>query len=365
MNAGGQRAPTALLVSYEVPQPGGVLRDLVAFLFLPPSTRQANRAIFTRHDEPKPTIAVDERLHQLLSFSVMAEIREPGGTFAVAEARGVDPARPAEDGASLRAALARHGVLCLRMARALEEDELQSVAKIFGPIKDPVGRAKDGDTFRYSDPRQIIDSGFVLTEEMREQLGDLSFGGLDDQRPGLFETFHTDDTYTEAPAIATVLHARELPPSGGGPTCFLDMRAAYQMLDAATRQRLEGLRVVYAYNNGNAFPPRRAAHGPADVLVDVTHPLVRTHPLAGTRALFLDLDRARHVEDMPIAAGRKLLQELQDHAEARAPRCQHDWHAHDVLVWDNASVQHKAGGNFKVGEPRRFWRYMIAGARPV
>ena len=133
----------------------------------------------------------------------------------------------------------------------------------------------------------------------------------------------------------------------------------------ATRRRIAGLRVRYAYNNEGAFPPRRSAHGPADVLEEVSHPLVRTHPVAGTRSLFLDLDRAKHVEGMPVDEGRALLQRLQDHAEANAPRCQHDWSDHDVLVWDNASVQHKAGGNFKVGEPRRFWRRMIAGGRPT
>ncbi len=79
----------------------------------------------------------------------------------------------------------------------------------------------------------------------------------------------------------------------------------------------------------------------------------------------LDLDRATHIEGHPIEAGRALLQSLQDHAEKNAPRCQHDWHAHDVLVWDNASVQHKAGGNFRIGEPRRFWRYMVEGERPI
>ena len=293
----------------------------------------------------------------------MVEIHAPGSVIGVTEVRGVDPAR-GEDSGALRAALARHAVLCLRMQRALEDEELQSVAQLFGPIKDPVGRTRDGGTLRYGERRQIIDSGFVLTDALREKQGNLSYGGLDDQRPGLFETFHTDDTYTEEPAIATVLHARELPPSGGGPTCFLDMRAAYQMLEADTRARLDGLRVVYAHNNEDAFPPRRAARGPADALVEVTHPLVRTHPVAGTRALYLDLDRARHVDDMPIAEGRELLQQLQDHAETRAPGCQHSWREHDVLVWDNASVQHKAGGNFKLGEPRRFWRYMIAGPRP-
>jgi alpha-ketoglutarate-dependent taurine dioxygenase len=300
------------------------------------------------------------------NVGTMLEVQDSAGVFGVIEVRGADGAH-GDDEATLRAALATHSVLCLRMSRALDDEELRRLALLFGPIKDPVGRTKDGGTFRYSEPRQIIDSGLVMTEEVRQQLGslNLSFGGLDDSRPGLFETFHTDDTYTEEPARATVLHARELPPSGGGPTCFLDMRAAYGMLVDATRKRIDGLRVVYAHNNEDAFPPRRAARGPADALVEVTHPLVRTHPVAGTRALFLDLDRAKHVEGMPIADGRRLLQDLQDHAETHAPRCEHHWKDHDVLVWDNASVQHKASGNFVVGEPRNFWRYMIAGPRPV
>ena len=163
---------------------------------------------------------------------------------------------------------------------------------------------------------------------------------------------------------ATILHARELPPSGGGATHFIDMRASYEQLDECTKGLIEGLRVVYAYNNEDAFPqdPRPVAH--PMLLIDVTHPLVRTHPVAQTRALFLDLDRAKSVEGMPLAEGRKLLQELQDHAEHNAPTCHHDWREHEVLIWDNASVQHKADGNFKLGEPRRFWRHMISGPRP-
>ncbi len=294
----------------------------------------------------------------------MIEIREHPDGFGAAEVIGVAPSPDVADAPALRDCLARQGVVCLRMERRLEDDELQAVAQLFGPIKDPVGRTVDGGEFRYSEARQVIDSGFVMTDEIREKLGDFEFGGLDDQRPGLFETFHCDDTYTERPASATVLHARALPPSGGGPTCFIDMRAAYDRLDESTRKAVEGLRVVYAYNNEDAFPPRRAARGPAECLVGVTHPLVRTHAVAGTRSLFLDLDRATHVEGMPVEEGRKLLQSLQDHAESEAPFFAHDWRDADVLVWDNASVQHKAGGNFAVGEPRRFWRYMIEGERP-
>jgi alpha-ketoglutarate-dependent taurine dioxygenase len=292
------------------------------------------------------------------------EIRERA-SFGVVEVVGLEPGGGEARASALRAALARHGVLSLRMPRALEDDELRAVARLFGAIKDPVARAKDGTPFRYDQPRQVIDSGLVLSDEVRARLGELSFGGLDDRRPGLFETYHSDDTYTAEPASATVLHARELPPSGGGPTHFLDMRAAYELLDAPARARIAGLRVRYAYNNEGAFPTRRSARGANDVLEEVIHPLVRNHPTASTRSLYLDLDRAKHVEGLPIDEGRALIQRLQDHAEAHAPHCEHDWRDHDVLVWDNASVQHKAGGNFRVGEPRRFWRYMIAGGRPV
>jgi alpha-ketoglutarate-dependent taurine dioxygenase len=288
------------------------------------------------------------------------------GEFGAAEVVGVFPDIASEDAVreTLRSALAVHAVLCLRQPDALDDDGFRSVARIFGPIKDPVGRTKAGGTLRYSDERQIIDAGFVLTDELRADLGDLSFGGLDQNRPGLFETFHTDDTYTENPAWVTVLHARELPRSGGGPTCFLDMRAAYRNLEPAVRRRILGLKALNRYNNGGAFPPRVSAQGPFEALVDVAHPIVRAHPATGDPALYLDLDRATSVEGMEEAEGRELLRFLQEHAEATAPSYAHTWRDHDVLVWDNAAVQHRASGDFQLGEPRSFWRYMIEGPVP-
>jgi alpha-ketoglutarate-dependent taurine dioxygenase len=263
----------------------------------------------------------------------------------------------------LRARLVEHGVLCIRLARRLEDDELRSVVELFGAIKDPVARARDGSELRYSDQRQVIDSGFVMTEELREQFGG-SLGG-DAMRPGLFEFFHTDDSYTDCPAAVTVLHARALPESGGGATSFMDMRAAYQSLDDAMQQRLIGLEVVHSYNNRDAFPPRASASGPLEELVDVRHPVVRAHPVSAEPALYFDLDRASHVIGMDVAEGRALLQSLQDHSESTAPRYAHEWQPSDVLVWDNASVQHRAGGDFPVGEERRFWRYMVEGTKPI
>ena len=295
------------------------------------------------------------------------EVRTASSGFGASEIVGVVPARDAADSSAcdvLRQTLAEHGVVCLRFDEALEDTTFRQVARMFGPIKDPVGRTRDGSELRYDTDMQVIDAGFVLTDEMRTQLSGVSFGGLDERRPGLFETFHVDDTYTELPAAATVLNARQLPPSGGGDTWFIDMRAAYDLLDAEMRRRLRGRRAAYAYNNRNAFPPRVSASGLNEALVDVDHPIARTHPITGRLSLYIDLDRATHIVEMPIDEGRALLRALQDHAETHAPRHAHRWRPHDVLVWDNASVQHKASGDFPVGEPRRFYRFMIAGTKP-
>ena len=293
-------------------------------------------------------------------------VQEPDH-FAAVVLSGLDPRRDAANPqvcGTLRALLWRHAVVCVRFSAPLTDDEHRALVSMIGPVKDPIGTDVDGLALRYGDERQVIDSGFVLTDEMRARLGDASLGG-DALRPGLFEFFHTDDSYVECPTSVTVLHARQLPSSGGGATSFIDMRAAYEQLAADERRRLVGLRAVHSYNNREAFPPRTSTRGALERLIDVSHPMVRAHPVTGAGALYFDLDRARHVEGMGQAEGRELLQSLQDRAERVAPRYDHHWQSHDVLLWDNASVQHKAGGNFAVGEPRRFWRYMVEGARPV
>ena len=286
----------------------------------------------------------------------------PGG-FGAAEIEGLDPRRDATDAATcarLRHTLCTHGVLCVRLSGALNDTDARALVSMIGTVKDPVGRTADGRELRYGNDRQIIDSGFVMTEEARAALGEVSLGG-DSRRPGLFEFFHTDDSYTECPASATVLHARALPRGEGGATCFLDMRAAFALLEPSLRARIGSLRATHAYNNRNAFPPRASASGPLEELRDVAHPVVRAHPITREPALYFDLDRATGIVGMRTDEGRALLQSLQDHAEEHAPGYAHRWRPHDVLIWDNALVQHKASGDFPVGEPRRFWRYMVEG----
>ncbi|HVM97401.1 MAG TPA: hypothetical protein VMT89_13485, partial [Candidatus Acidoferrales bacterium] len=107
--------------------------------------------------------------------------------FSVAELVGLVPSRDLNDPAAIetaRGALAEYGVICLRFDSALDKETFRRVAEMLGPIKDPVGRTKEGWNLRYESEMQVIDAGFVLTDELREQLQGISFGGLDSRRPG-------------------------------------------------------------------------------------------------------------------------------------------------------------------------------------
>ena len=257
-------------------------------------------------------------------------------------------------------------MVCVRLPRPLADDEARALVAMIGPVKDPVGRTATGARLRYADDRQVIDSGFVMTDDLRDALGGGSLGG-DDERPGLFEYFHTDDSYTDAPAAVTVLHARALPTSGGGATRFLDMRAASRpRLDPAERRRLEGLHAVHCYDNHDAFPPR-ASTCPVRSTRSSTWPTRssgRIRSPACPRCTSIWTGPATSRGSRRPRAGRSS-SDSNGGPRTTAPMYSHDWQAHDVLLWDNASVQHCASGDFPVGEPRRFWRYMVAGPAPL
>ena len=189
---------------------------------------------------------------------------------------------------------------------------------MIGPVKDPVGRTRDGGVLRYSEERQIIDAGFVMTDELREQLGELSFGGLTRNGPDCSRPSTPTTPTPSARRSSTVLHARELP-AGPGRRHVLPRHARRATTPRCrTTQRASiGLRAVHAYNNHGAFPPRVPAEGPFEA-ARRRRASDRARPSAsrGGPSLYFDLDRATHVEGMPIDEGRALLQSLQDHAEA-------------------------------------------------
>jgi alpha-ketoglutarate-dependent 2,4-dichlorophenoxyacetate dioxygenase len=162
--------------------------------------------------------------------------------------------------------------------------------------------------------------------------------------------WHTDKPYHPAPPMLTTLYAVELPPAGGD-TEFANMAQAYAALPEETRRRIAGLRVV--------FRPAFDAGRPA-----ADHPLVRTHPETGTKALYLG-NHSTHILGLPEPEGAALLGELLEHATQRQFVYVHRWRVGDLIMWDNRCLLHRAAANYEVDKYRRVMhRSVVRGTVP-
>jgi taurine dioxygenase len=173
--------------------------------------------------------------------------------------------------------------------------------------------------------------------------------------------FHIDQCYTPNPAKATILYAIELPKTGGN-TLFADMVAAYEALDGELQGRIEGLKAlnVYDYDAG-------ATHTASDVSPDAprhVHPIARTHPVTGQKALFVNRLMTRSVVGLPEAESRELLEALFDHQENPAFVYEHRWRLGDLLMWDNRCTLH-ARRDFNAEETRLMRRLTVLGETPA
>jgi alpha-ketoglutarate-dependent taurine dioxygenase len=170
--------------------------------------------------------------------------------------------------------------------------------------------------------------------------------------------WHTDKSWYAVPPLLTMLHAVELPPSGGD-TEFANTLMAYAALPEKTKRRIAGLRVVFRWgaSGGKSITAMRA-----DPPID--HPLVRTHPATGDKALYLG-NHASHIQGMPEAEGAALLDELLEHATQRQFVYAHRWRKGDLVMWDNRCLLHRAVANYDMGKYRRVMhRSVIRGTVP-
>src|SRR6516165_6563734 len=170
--------------------------------------------------------------------------------------------------------------------------------------------------------------------------------------------WHTDKSWHAVPPLLTMLHAIELPPSGGD-TEFANTLMAYAALPEKTKRRIAGLQVVFRWgaSGGNAIAATRD-ESPVD------HPLVRTHPDTGSKALYLG-NHASHICGMPDAKGATLLEELLQHATQRQFVYAHRWRKGDLVMWDNRCLLHRAVANYDMGKYRRvLHRSVVRGTVP-
>lgn len=178
------------------------------------------------------------------------------------------------------------------------------------------------------------------------------------------EDWHTDDSYMAVPAKATLLHSIEIP-SRGGMTWFCNMHSVYEALPEATRRKIDGKRAVHAYDTVRARnrPSARTAQEIAET-PDIEHPLVRTHPETGRKALYLNFNRLDRIVGLERAESDALLDELA--AEARKPdhHFGHAWNVGDCVIWDNRATMHRVDVDYPMGERRIMQRVLIEGDTP-
>jgi taurine dioxygenase len=175
--------------------------------------------------------------------------------------------------------------------------------------------------------------------------------------------FHTDYSYLQVPARATLLYSIEAPQVGGG-TLFANQYAAYDDLPDATKRLIGPMVAVHHY--GNRKVADETSRVAASLLTDeqkakmplITHPIVRPHPVTGRKALYAVSGSSYGIVGMPDEEAVALLDELAAHATQPTYQLSYVYSVGDVVIWDNASLLHSATLTHP-DDPRTLWRITI------
>ncbi len=239
-----------------------------------------------------------------------------------------------------------HQVLFFRDQR-LDPADLSAFAERFGAL----------DTYPFIAP--LPGHPYVIPI-IKEKDTRMNFGG----------GWHSDMSYQEKPVRATCLYAIEVPERGGD-TLFANMTAAYEALSDGMKQLLDGLRGVFTATKvhgatglyKDADHPMEMTKNPDREEARHLHPIVRTHPETGRKALYLDLPHVERFENMHIRESQPLMEFLYQHATQPQFTTRFSWQPGSLAIWDNRCVQHYALNDYP-GQRREMNRVTVQGDVP-
>ena len=248
------------------------------------------------------------------------------------EVSGIDLSKPV----SLGDVETIEDVWCERLVvvfhgQMLSDPQLIAFSRNFGEL-DPPGPNPYGEPFNKEHPELNVISNVV---ENGKPIGNLGDGEA---------VWHADMTYVDVPPKAAMLHSLEVPPpEAGGNTYFANMFAAYETLSADLKKAVGGKIAVHDASTNSAGMLRKGYKEVTDVrqTVGAHHPLVRTEPKTGLKALFLGRRPNAYIVGLEVSESEALLDALWAHAtQPRFAMC-HEWKVGDVLMWNNLSVLHR------------------------
>ena len=189
-------------------------------------------------------------------------------------------------------------------------------------------------------------------------------------------TWHSDTSYRKNPSRCSLLYAKEVPHRDGKPlgdTVFANCIAAYEALPDAMKRRLAGTKAIHRYSMrrrvDNSPRPRLTAAQLAET-PDIAHPIVRSHPYTGRKALYVTAGECigivlRNGEQVPEDEALDMIAELDAHC-VRPEFCyRHSWRIGDLVMWDNASAMHLAICDYALPERRLMHRTTVIGPEPI
>jgi taurine dioxygenase len=262
-----------------------------------------------------------------------------------AEISGVDLGSDLDDTsvAEIRRAWLEHLVVFFRDQHLDPEQFLAFARRIGEPVEYPFVKGIDGFP-------EII----AVTKLPDETV---NFGGI----------WHSDTVYLERPPTGTMLVAREVPPYGGD-TMFANMYAAYDACSPGLRHLLDGLHAVNSSALADVSKTREdrirdaGTHGDREFVAE--HPVVRTHPETGRKALYVNVAHTARFVDMTEEESRPLLRYLFEHSVRPEFTCRFQWRVGSLALWDNRCAMHNPINDYH-GHTRRMHRITLAGDVPA
>lgn len=292
----------------------------------------------------------------MMTATLYAEARIRSTTAVLgADVEGVDLAAPSPaDLDTIHEALRDRLVIRLR-GYTLDDVAFTHLAERFGQLEGSPEFSRSRKVYVPESPLMTVVSNVT---ENGTPVGDHGDGELN---------WHTDQGFVDRPSCYTFLLAREVPPSGGN-TSFANMYNAYERLPAEVKQRIARLRVKHQESHtaqGIARP------GYSDIrtsdpreLPGPQHPLVRTHPQSGRKALYLGRRFGAYIPGLPLAESEAMLELMWSHAARPEDVWTQEWQVGDLIVWDNRCTMHRRDAFSGQGR-RRMHRLTTIGERPV